>query len=92
MWKSKIVLLSTLALLSLSLSIQADVYDNVQVKAWDVSASMCDVDLPTLRASDFSEPAATTATYAIPEGEGITSNTRVFRDFRTIADSGGKQV
>jgi hypothetical protein len=89
MLKSKIILLSTLALLSLSFAVQADTHDTVQVKTWDVSAAVHDV-MPTLRASDFSEPAATVATYAIPEADGITSNTRVFRDFRTIADSGGR--
>lgn len=92
MWKSKFTLLATLALLSFSFAVSADdVYDGVQVNSWDVSSAVYDV-MPTLRASDFSEPAATVATYAIPEGDGITGNTRVFRDFRTIADSGGNRV
>jgi len=43
MWKSKIVLLSTLALLSFSLTIQADVYDGVQVNALDISPAVYDV-------------------------------------------------
>lgn len=89
MWKSKIVLLSTLALLSFSLTIQADVYDGVQVNALDISPAVYDV-MPSLPASEISEPALTNATYAIPDGEGITGNTRFFRDFRTIADSGGR--
>ena len=89
---SKFLLLAAAALLSISLSVSADTYDAVQVKAWDVSATVHDVNMPSLSAADFEAPAATIATYTIPEGDGITANTRVFRDFRTIADSGGRQT
>ncbi len=91
MWKSKFAVLAAAALLSLSFVVSAETYVAVQVKTWDVYA-VHDLYMPTLRAADFSEPAATVATYEMQANVSWVDTPRVFRDFRTIADSGGRQA
>lgn len=86
--RKTLTMLSAIALfLSFSLTVPAADYDTVHVQKWDVSA-VHDV-MPAIVKDVAAAAPATIATYELRAVALMTDKPRVFRDFRTIADSGG---